>query len=209
MPKSFRFFVTCVWIYASSVLPSTLILSDSGLALEPSSVQGQAEATTITAQKMTVRNKENKAYFEGTVVLTKGSLVVHSDQMVVTFKAKESDGGDIRGDESKKKPNESGLDPLKAGSGGGTPSIGGGRSIGLVEATGHVQIEKDGGTATCQKAIYYEQEAKIVLTGNPIAWQNGNRVSGKVITLYLTDDRSVVEGESRVFLEPERQGGGR
>src|SRR5213594_4785611 len=42
--------------------------------------------TTITSKKMTVRNQESKAIFEGAVVLTKGTLVVHSDAMIVSFR---------------------------------------------------------------------------------------------------------------------------
>jgi len=157
------------------------------------------EPTTITAQKMTVRNQESKAYFEGAVVLTKGALVVHSDTMVVSFKQKDAASAktiDTAGDKSDgpaKKP-KSKTDAL---SGPGS------RAVSMVEAMGRVKIEKDGGTATCQKAVYYEEEEKIVLTGEPVAWQKGTRVTGKVITLYLAEDRSVVEGESRVLIEPE------
>ena len=49
--------------------------------------------TTITSQRMTVRNQENKAIFEGAVILTKGALVVHSDHMVVIFKAVDAAAG--------------------------------------------------------------------------------------------------------------------
>jgi len=49
--------------------------------------------TTITSQRMTVRNQENKAVFEGAVILTKGTLVVHSDVMVVFFKSTDSTPG--------------------------------------------------------------------------------------------------------------------
>lgn len=155
------------------------------------------EPTTITAQKMTVRNQESKAYFEGAVVLTKGALVVHSDTMVVSFKQKDPAGSATKGIDTADKAEAPKKPKTEALSGPGS------RAVSMVEATGRVKIEKDGGTATCQKAVYYEEEEKIVLTGEPVAWQKGTRVSGKVITMYLAEDRSVVEGESRVFIEPE------
>jgi lipopolysaccharide export system protein LptA len=77
----------------------------------------------------------------------------------------------------------------------------------MVEATGRVNIEKEDGHATCQKAVYYEDQKKIVLTGDPVAWQKGTRVSGKQIIMFLDEDRSVVEGDSRVIIEGE--GGGK
>ncbi len=70
---------------------------------------------------------------------------------------------------------------------------------------GHVKIEKDNGKATCQKAVYFSEGEKIVLTGDPVAWEKGTRVSGKQITMYLTEDRSVVEGGSHVRIEGEEK----
>ena len=80
------------------------------------------------------------------------------------------------------------------------------RSIRMLEATGRVKIEKEDGRATCRKAVYYEAEKKIILTGDPVAWQKGTRVSGKRIIMFLEEDRSVVEGDSQVIIEGE--GGG-
>ncbi|MEW6542043.1 MAG: LptA/OstA family protein [Nitrospirota bacterium] len=160
----------------------------------PASADG--ERTTITAKKMTVRNQESKAIFEGTVVLTKGTLTVYSDEMVVLFKPSEQQSSSGKAGEAQ---------PGAKGNGGaGMP---GNRAINLIEAMGHVRIEKDDGRATCQKAVYYESEEKIVLTGEPVAWQKGTKVSGKVITMYLAEERSVVEGETRVQIDQEPGGG--
>lgn len=155
------------------------------------------EPTRITAQKMTVRNQESKAVFEGTVVLTKGSLIVHSDTMVVLFKPSDQRDSGAKTFE--------GAETEKGASAGGAP-MPGNRAVRMIEATGRVRIEKDDGTATCQKAVYYKDEEKIILTGSPVAWQKGTRVSGKVITMFLAEDRSVVEGNSNVLLEPEQAG---
>ena len=55
--------------------------SDSGSLKR--SVEAPGVPTTITSNRMTVRNQDSQAVFEGAVVLTRGSLVVHSDKMVV------------------------------------------------------------------------------------------------------------------------------
>jgi lipopolysaccharide export system protein LptA len=145
--------------------------------------------TDITADQITMRNQENKAIFEGKVVLKKGVLVVHSDAMVVFFKP-----GDSPAAGAAPKTPRKGADEL--------PTISN-RSVSKIEATGQVKIEKGEGRATCRKAVYNEDERKIILTGDPVAWQHGTRVSGKKIIMFLDDDRTIVEGESHVTIEPE------
>ena len=156
----------------------------------PKSAAPDESRTTITSKKMTVRNQENKAVFEGTVVLTKGALVVHSDVMVVFFKA--ADQGAKPDGRMPKTGQESKSDlPVMSN-----------RAVSMIEATGKVvRIVKADGQATCRKAVYDEADDKIVLTGDPIAWQNGTRVSGQKITMYLAEDRSVVEGGSHVLID--------
>jgi lipopolysaccharide export system protein LptA len=148
--------------------------------------------TDITARKITMRNQENKAIFEGNVVLKKGVLVVHSDVMVVFLRP-----SDPKTAEAAPKASRKGSDEL--------PTISN-RIVSLIEATGQVKIEKADGRAISRKAVYNEDERKIILTGDPVAWQHGTCVSGKKIVMFLDDDRTIVEGESRVMIEPSVEG---
>ena len=159
--------------------------------------------TTITASKMTVRNQENKAVFEGTVKLTKGNLVVHSDVMVVFFKAADPAELPPAAPAAVEKQTAPEPSPEKAGRGRNDLPIMSNRSVSMIEATGRVLIEKEDGRATCRKAVYHGDEEKIVLTGEPVAWQKGTRVTGKRITMFLAEDRSIVEGGSRVMIQGE------
>ena len=173
------------------------VAKESGANLAP---------TTITSRTMTVSNQENTAIFDGAVVLTRGLLVVHSDHMVVSFHPSHNgtDGKNSTGT-NKSKSNPSTNKPESQGR-DAAPTVSE-RSIRMVEATGRVKIEKEDGRATCQKAVYYEDQKKIILTGDPVAWQKGTRVSGKRIIMFLDEDRSVVEGDSQVIIEGE--GGGK
>lgn len=128
---------------------------------------------------MTVKSKERQAIFKGDVVLTQGELIVHSDVMVVWWKPAES-GPKVESTETE------------------TSS---GNKIERVVATGKVVIEKPSGRAICRRAVYFKDEEKLVLTGAPIAWQNGTRVSGTKMTMYLNEDRSEVEGGTRVIIQ--------
>lgn len=164
-------------------------------ALETASkgTSDQAVGTTVISQKMTFKNQESQAVFDGAVVLTRGTLVVYSDRMVVSFRSQDQAGNDP------KKTSE----PVKTVTPAKGPDTVSNRAVSQIEATGRVKIERDAGNATCQKAVYYRDEDKIVLTGDPVAWDKGTRVSGKRITMFLAEDRTVVEGGSHVRIEPE------
>lgn len=138
------------------------------------SVEAPGVPTTITSKKMTVRNQDGQAVFEGMVVLTRGALVVHSDKMVVSFRSRKPDL-------KPKSPNGTNhgapvqsLSSSKEGDGGAASTISN-RSVSRIEATAdtnHVKIEYENGNATCQKAVYLVDGEKVVLTGNPGAGRN-------------------------------------
>ena len=61
-------------------------------------------------------------------------------------------------------------------------------------STGNVRVvTRDCRTATAQRAEYYDLEQQVVLIGNARVWQDDNVVSGETITIYLSQDRSLVE----------------
>lgn len=62
-------------------------------------------------------------------------------------------------------------------------------------STGAVRIiTRDCRTGTARRAEYYDLEQRVVLIGNARVWQDDNVVSGDTITIYLSEDRSIVEG---------------
>ena len=61
-------------------------------------------------------------------------------------------------------------------------------------STGNVRVvTRDCGTATAQRAEYFDLEQRVTLIGNARAWQDDNVVSGDSITILLSQDRTVVE----------------
>ena len=119
--------------------------------------------TTITS------GKSRKAIFEKSVVLTRDNMVIRADRMIVYFK-KDSPG----------KSEKSSGDSF-------------GQQVDVVDAQGHVIIEKEDGKATSGRAVYYKDQEKVVLTESPVAWQNGTRVTGTQMTIFLKEEES--EGE--------------
>src|SRR5262249_1422874 len=62
-------------------------------------------------------------------------------------------------------------------------------------STGAVQIiTKDCRTGTAQRAEYFDLDQRVVLSGNARVWQDENVVSGDIITIYVAQDRTIVEG---------------
>lgn len=84
-------------------------------------------------------------------------------------------------------------------------------------STGNVRIvTKDCKTGTARRGEWYELEQRMVLIGDARVWQDDNVVTGETITIYTTQDRSLVEGGSKervkaVFYrrEGEQSGGAR
>ena len=65
-------------------------------------------------------------------------------------------------------------------------------------STGSVRvITRDCRTGTAQRAEYYDLDQRVVLLGNARVWQADNVVSGETITIFLSQDRSVVQGGPR------------
>ena len=163
------------------ILRDLLAFALAVLVVTPFSAMAQKNPpTTITSQTMVANNKSRTVIFQKEVHLTQADLVVDADEMIVRFTTDE--------------------DPSKS-SGPQSSDQGGKRKISVIEAKGNVVIVKGEGKATCGHAIYYKDEEKIVLTESPVAWQGGTRVTGPRMIMYLKEDRSIVEGGTKVVIE--------
>ena len=147
----------------------------------PSNV-GWSEApktkTVITSDKLTASNESNQAVFQGSVKMVKDDMVVRSDMMIVYFKDKQ---------------------PRKSQA--GSTQENSAKEIKLIEAKGRVRIAKGESRAVAKHALYFKDEEKVILKGSPVAWQGGTRISGPKMTMFLKENRSVVEGGTKVIIE--------
>ena len=64
--------------------------------------------------------------------------------------------------------------------------------VSSAELFGHVRIIQEQRRGEAEHAVYDAKRAIILLDGNPIVYQNSDKISGKVITYYLDQDRSEV-----------------
>ncbi len=77
------------------------------------------------------------------------------------------------------------------------------KDIREIEAYGNVVVHKEGRVALSNVASYFSREEKIVLTGDARIIENENQIGGEKITLFMRDDRSIVEG-GKVLLYQEK-----
>jgi len=75
------------------------------------------------------------------------------------------------------------------------------KAIREIEALGNVIVRKEGRIALADRALYYSKEEKIVLTGDARIIENDNQLGGERITLFIRDDRSIVEGGNVLFYQ--------
>lgn len=75
------------------------------------------------------------------------------------------------------------------------------KGIREIEALGNVVVRREGRVALADKAIYFSREEKIVLTGDARIIENENQLGGERITLFVRDDRSIVEGGKVLFYQ--------
>jgi lipopolysaccharide export system protein LptA len=65
-------------------------------------------------------------------------------------------------------------------------------------STGNVRIiTRDCRTGTARRAEYYDLDQRVVLKGNARIWQDDNVVSGDTITIFISQDRMIVEGNKQ------------
>jgi lipopolysaccharide export system protein LptA len=71
----------------------------------------------------------------------------------------------------------------------------GSRDIEKIVALNGVRIVQGERTATGDKAIFFNQQGKVVLSGSPKVHQGQDFVQGDEITVFLNEERSVVTGK--------------
>lgn len=70
-----------------------------------------------------------------------------------------------------------------------------------IEARGNVVVSQEGRVAMASKAVYHSSDERIVLTGDPRIIENENQVGGERITLFMRDNRSIIEGGKVLFYQ--------
>jgi lipopolysaccharide export system protein LptA len=73
------------------------------------------------------------------------------------------------------------------------------KDIREIEAHGNVVVRKDGRVAFSNNALYSREGGTLILSGDASIVENENQIGGEKITLFMADDRSIIEGRGKVM----------
>ena len=119
----------------------------------------------ITADRMEAKQEDRTIIFEGHVLVQQDDLTLTGNKLKVAALAGEAP--------SSSNPSE---------------------KIDYIEVEGNVRVTQKDRMATADKAIFYQKDKKIVLHGHPVVTKGQDRIEGNLITIYLQQGKSVVEG---------------
>ncbi len=169
------------------VMITILLMAPAGLSAAQSSLNKAAvlksdEPIHITSDRMVVSQKTRTIAFEGHVVVKQGKLTITGKRLTI-YAAK---AGKL-----KKKDIVEQID--------------------RIEIVGDVRVAQEDKVATAGKAVFYNHSQKIILSDHPRIIQGKDQIQGALITLYLQEERSVIEGSDQqpveAVLHPKSGGG--
>jgi lipopolysaccharide export system protein LptA len=142
-------------------------------ALEKKLPSLSSEPMTITSDRMTFHEAEQRATFEGQVVVRQGDLTVKADRLDVWVNGSVTTRGPVYG----------------------------GSTISSIKATGRVEVAHGDRLVRADEATYDQARQQIELVGNLVGEEGGYRAAGTRMIIYLQERRSVIEG-SHVIIPP-------
>jgi lipopolysaccharide export system protein LptA len=152
------------------ILPFLLFIvprPSSAESVEKVTAPNKDSQIVIKADSLEIDDNNQIVIFTGNVDAREKEFVINCQKMVLHYK-----------DQSAQQASETGE-----------------FNIDRIIATGDVKITRpNGGLATAETALYYRNDEKLILTGKPKVKQGDDYVQGSKITLFLKENRSVVEG---------------
>jgi len=136
----------------------------------------------ITADRLEVRQEEKIVIFEGHVVVKQDDATITGNRLKVVGLSTDKEDKGARKTAGADKGDSAGM----------------AEKIDYIEVEGDVKVTQQDRVATADKAIFYQQDQKIIMRGHPTVTKGQDKVEGSVITIFLKQNRSVVEGGKEV-----------
>jgi lipopolysaccharide export system protein LptA len=128
------------------------------------------EPIEIVSDKMEAFQEKRMVVFSGNAIATQGDIKIQTDRLYIYTK------------KSKEKTEKIGKQEV---------SVSG--DIERIELKGHVIITQKENIATGEEAVYFQDSAQIVMTGNPVLRQGSNMIKGCRVVIYIDEKRGRVE----------------
>lgn len=158
-------FIFFLTVLLAGLIPTPFVFSETQ---EKKDSKDKDRAIVITSETLEIDDAQKVVSFIGNVDAAKEDFRIQSEKMTVYYTSSSSKKGIIDRE---------------------------GTKIDKIVALGDVRITREGGgLATAEQAVYFDDEEKVVLTGNPMVKQGGDFVEGNRVILFLKEKRSIVEG---------------
>ena len=144
-----------------------VVLLFSWLFRAEAAPQTKDDVVHIVSDRLEAYEQQRQVIFIGNVVAKQGELTILGDRMTIFY---------LEGENPES--NDGGL----------------GARIDKIMVEGSVRITQKNVVATGERAVYFDEENKVVLTGEPKVQQDKNFIQGDKITLFLDSEKSIVEG---------------
>jgi lipopolysaccharide export system protein LptA len=138
------------------------------------------EPVNISADKLEYFDKEQKAVYDGNVVVTQGEATLKCLKLTIFLTKQEKTGADEKE----------------------TAALAGNTDVSRMEATGPVTIVQKDQTGSGDAGVYERAANKVTLSGHAKLQQGPNLTTGDRIIYSIDQGRAVVEGNVRSFLVP-------
>lgn len=132
------------------------------------SLTSRKDPIHIRSHDLEYFHAEKRTQFRGNVVVVQGDMTLKSDVLTVTWE-------------------DAALTPASSA----TTAR---QQIKQLIAEGHVEITSEEWRATSRKTVFNEVKRTVTLSGNAVVQEGTNKITGEVVTIYLDEKRSVVEG---------------
>lgn len=141
----------------------------------------------ITSDRMRSENQNRKIIFSGNVTSLWGDLEIKSDVLEIYILSSERQKGSANN------------------------NFAGNQELEEIIALGNVRIKKGNRRAKGDKAIYFNRQQKIILTGTPkaVAWDGNNNIEGREMIFFLERDRFVVNERVIFKMYPKNEAPGK
>src|SRR3989449_6062583 len=143
-----------------------------GALFDAGSFGNKKEPIIITSDTLEYDYKTNVVVYRGDVIAVQGETKVRSDTLTVTLAAQKNADPPDGAEQRRQRLQE-------------------------VVAVGNVRIDNGTRWATGGRAVFEQGTRTLVLTENPVLHDGANEVSGDRVTVYLDENRSVVESGRR------------
>ncbi|MEI7591580.1 MAG: LptA/OstA family protein [Deltaproteobacteria bacterium] len=167
MNKAYKYVMAI--LLSCFVFVSTGVCSQDGGAKAEKLLIDKKEKIQIVADRLEGRYDKKEVLFIGNVLTKQGEKVITCDTLTITYKNATNN---------------------KGGAGTNPPDSG---ELERMDANGDVKFFYGSRMIAGQKAVFYQEEQKLVITGEPIMWDGDDFIRGNRIIFFYESNEGVVE----------------